>query len=118
MPEGRWYMSMLLDFYGDLLTERQRNCCDLHYNEDLSLSEIAEQCGISRQGVWDTIRHAEDTLRETEEKTGLLRRFSETEEKLAKVLQDLEQLRTMTDGEAGELTERAAAELRTLLQRG
>ena len=107
MPEGRWYMSMLLDFYGDLLTERQRNCCDLHYNEDLSLSEIAEQCGISRQGVWDTIRHAEDTLRETEEKTGLLRRFSETEEKLAKVLQDL-----------GELTERAVSEIRTLLQRG
>ena len=65
--------SMLLDFYGELLTERQRSCYDLHVNEDLSLSEIAEQCGISRQGVWDNIRRAEQTLREIEEKTGLLR---------------------------------------------
>ena len=51
MSEGRLRQAMLLDFYGELLTERQRLCFDLHYNEDLSLSEIAEQCGISRQGV-------------------------------------------------------------------
>ena len=118
MPEDRWYMSMLLDFYGDLLTERQRNCCDLHYNEDLSLSEIAEQCGISRQGVWDTIRHAEETLRETEEKTGLLHRFSETEDRLRRVLQDLEQICQRTEGETRDLTEHAADEIRALLQRG
>ena len=68
--------SMLLDFYGELLTERQRSCYDLHVNEDLSLSEIAEQCGISRQGVWDNIRRAEQALREIEEKTGLVRRFT------------------------------------------
>ena len=45
MSEGRLRQAMLLDFYGELLTERQRLCFDLHYNEDLSLSEIAEQCG-------------------------------------------------------------------------
>ena len=74
--EDRIMQSMLLDFYGELLTERQRSCYDLHVNEDLSLSEIAEQSGISRQGVWDNIRRAEQSLREIEEKTGLVRRFT------------------------------------------
>ena len=58
MDNGRLTRSMLLDFYGELLTDKQRECLDLHYNEDLSLSEIAEQLGISRQGVWDNIRRA------------------------------------------------------------
>jgi Uncharacterized protein conserved in bacteria len=77
--------SLLLDFYGELLTEKQRECCDLYYNEDLSLSEIAEQRGISRQGVWDNIRHAESAMEEYEEKTGIVRRFSRTREELEKI---------------------------------
>ena len=68
---------MLLDFYGELLTEKQRECFDLHCNEDLSLSEIADQLGISRQGVWDNIRRAESAMKDIEEKTGLIRRFEE-----------------------------------------
>ena len=56
MAEDRVMQSLLLDFYGELLTDKQRECCELHFNEDLSLAEIAEQCGISRQGVWDNIR--------------------------------------------------------------
>ena len=51
--------TMLFDFYGELLTEKQREYFDLHYNEDLSLAEIAALTGISRQGVWDIIRRAE-----------------------------------------------------------
>ena len=74
MAESRWTQSMLLDYYGELLTDKQRECFDLHYNEDLSLSEIAEQLGISRQGVWDNIRRAESAMLEIEEKTGLIRR--------------------------------------------
>lgn len=77
MADSRLMNSMLLDFYGELLTEKQRECFDLHYNEDLSLSEIAEQIGVSRQGVWDNIRRAEAALQEIEDKTGLIKRFAE-----------------------------------------
>lgn len=66
--------TLLFDFYGDLLTEKQRDCYDLHFNQDLSLQEIAEQHGSTRQAVWTLIRRAEDTLREFEEKTGLVAR--------------------------------------------
>ncbi|MBE7018064.1 MAG: winged helix-turn-helix transcriptional regulator [Ruminococcaceae bacterium] len=66
--------TMLFDFYGDLLTEKQREYYDLHFNSDLSLQEIAEQSGVSRQAVWDIIRRAEQSLFEIEEKTGLVSR--------------------------------------------
>ena len=64
--------TMLFDFYGDLLTEKQREYYDLHFNSDLSLQEIAEQSGVSRQAVWDIIRRAEQSMGEIEEKTGLV----------------------------------------------
>ncbi len=95
MPEGRLYYSMLLDFYGELLTPRQRECFDLHFNEDLSLSEIAEACGISRQGAWDNIRRASESLEEMEEKTGLIRRFSETNGELKRILASLERMEAL-----------------------
>ena len=66
--------TMLFDFYGDLLTEKQREYYDLHFNSDLSLQEIAEQSGVSRQAVWDIIRRAEQSMGEIEEKTGLVAR--------------------------------------------
>lgn len=55
-------MSVLCDIYGKLLPEKQRDALELYYNEDLSLAEIAEQTGISRQGVRDQIKHAEGLL--------------------------------------------------------
>lgn len=70
-------MSMLMDFYGQLLTDKQRDTVDLYYNEDLSLSEIAEEIGISRQGVRDSIKRGERLLNEYEEKLGLAGRFLE-----------------------------------------
>jgi len=93
VEDSRLMRSMLLDFYGELLTEKQRECYDLHFNEDLSLSEIAEQSGISRQGVWDNIRRAEATLRELEEKTGLVRRVMELERELEETREELRRLR-------------------------
>ena len=85
MAEDRVMQSLLLDFYGELLTDKQRECCELHFNEDLSLAEIAEVVGVSRQGVWDNIRRAEAALEEIEEKTGLIRRFSETQKGLERL---------------------------------
>ncbi len=68
-------MTMLYDFYGEILTERQREFYDLYYNEDLSLGEIAENYGITRQGVRDVIVRAEAVMTEIEDKTGIVKRF-------------------------------------------
>lgn len=70
-------MTLLLDYYGELLTERQRLCLDLRYNQDLSLAEIAEELQVSRQGVHDNLSRAEALLMNMEEKTGCVRRSLE-----------------------------------------
>lgn len=75
MKNQTYRMTMLYDFYGELLTERQREFFDLYYNEDLSLAEIAENAGISRQGVRDVIVRAEAAMQEIEDKTGIIKRF-------------------------------------------
>lgn len=115
MSDGRLRQAMLLDFYGELLTEKQRLCFDLHYNEDLSLAEIAEQCGISRQGVWDNIRRAEAALQDIEEKTGLVRRFEENRSALEKIREQIEALAAMTEGEASAIAAKAAAEIEAVI---
>ncbi len=66
---------LLLDCYGELLTERQRDIAEMYFNEDLSLTEIAETRGITRQAVRDSIRHSEQTLLETEDKLGMAERI-------------------------------------------
>ena len=83
MKNQAYRMAMLFDFYGDVLTDRQKEFYDLYYNEDLSLSEIAENYGISRQGVRDVIVRAEATLTELEDKTGIIKRFHKMQEQLA-----------------------------------
>lgn len=114
MEEGRLMQSLLLDFYGETLTDKQRECYDLHYNEDLSLAEIAEQLGISRQGVWDNIRRAEAALAGLEEKTGLIARFTEIERTLTGVLADLEAIRDNSSGQVRGLAEHGISELAQL----
>lgn len=81
-------IAFLLDFYGDVLSERKRTVLDYYYNDDLSLSEVAEEIGISRQGVRELIKKAEEELRFYEEKLGLAKRFSEVQA-AASHLQDL-----------------------------
>lgn len=67
-------MTLLFDYYGELLTDRQRMCFDLRHNQDLSLAEIAEELNVSRQGVHDNLSRAEALLMNMEEKTGCVRR--------------------------------------------
>ena len=78
-------LGLLLDFYGQLLTENQYNALDYHCNSDLSMSEIAEEFGISRQGAYDFIKMGRKKLLELEDKLGLVARFSENRDKLLKV---------------------------------
>ncbi len=115
VEDGRLLQTVLLDYYGALLTDKQRECCELYYNEDLSLSEIAEQCGVSRQGVWDNIRRAEAALRETEEKTGLVRRLTGQQAALEKLREQAAALAALTRGEAGELAEKLLRGIEALI---
>lgn len=69
-------ISYLLDVYGDLLTDRKAEVLDMYYNEDFSLSEVAEQVGISRQGARDLIRKGQEELLFFEEQLGLAERIS------------------------------------------
>ncbi len=75
MKSKAFRMTMLFDFYGELLTPRQQELFDLYYNEDLSLAEIAENEGISRQGVRDVLMRAEAIMMDMEDKTGIVKRF-------------------------------------------
>ena len=75
MFEKNLKIAYLLDFYGDVLTERKKEVLDMYYNEDLSLAEIAEQIGISRQGVRDLIKKAEDEILFLEEKLSLAQKM-------------------------------------------
>ena len=79
MKNQTYRMTMLFDFYGEILTDRQKEFFDLYYNEDLSLAEIAENYGISRQGVRDVIVRAEAAMTELEDKTGLIRQYENPE---------------------------------------
>ena len=95
MKNQTYRMTMLYDFYGELLTERQKEFFDLYYNEDLSLAEIAENSGISRQGVRDVIVRAEAAMQEVEDKTGLIRRFLRMRDRLDEIQSAVEQLKTL-----------------------
>lgn len=75
-------ITILLDVYGQLLTEKQRLAIDMYYNEDLSLAEIGEETGISRQGARDTIKQGEKHLLNYEEKLGIVKRFRNISTKL------------------------------------
>ena len=84
--------SYLLDFYGSLLGEKQRRLFSRYYDDDLSLAEIAELEGMTRQGVRDAVKRAETQLLEMEAKLGLARRFQTVQSGLSEVRQCAEEL--------------------------
>ncbi len=92
MKQQAYRMTLLFDFYGEVLTDRQKEFYDLYFNEDLSLAEIAENYGITRQGVRDVIVRAEAILSDLEDKTGLIRRFHAMRSQLDEVIQTADAL--------------------------
>ncbi len=92
-------IGLLLDFYGELLSDSRRDAAELYYNEDLSLAEIAENAGITRQGVRDSITKARAQLTEYEEKLGLAAKFREIEKTMTDIIPRLEALRDSSDTE-------------------
>lgn len=106
------HISLLLDFYGDILSERKRQAVSLYYNDDLSLSEIAEITGISRQGVRDSIKKSEAELTELEEKLGLAKRFEELKAEIAQITSSLSELSERdknANAEINEIVERLSS---------
>lgn len=107
-------MAMLFDFFGDLLTEKQRTYFDLYYNDDLSLAEIAEQVDISRQGVRDVISRTENILREYEKKTGIVSRFMKMQADISALEKAVDQIVDMSDGDIKVVAENVKLKLQDL----
>lgn len=85
-------IGLLFDFYGALLTEKQRQCLDMHYLNDLSLSEIAEEFNVSRQAIHDILRRAEQTLQEYEQKLLLVERYQRERQVIKQIYESIEKL--------------------------
>lgn len=90
--EKKVSLSWMLAFYGELLTENQREMARLYWEEDLTLAEIAQQFSVSRQSVHDTVSRTEKQLEALEEKLGLMRRFRAMEEGLQACARELAQI--------------------------
>ena len=106
-------MTLLYDYYGELLTEKQRGLFDLYYNQDYSLSEIASAAGISRQGVHDTLARAEELLEGYEAALGCIARDRRTAIALADIKAACERLQSIPDAkEAQQEILRASASIK------
>ncbi len=105
---------LLFDYYGDLLTERQRTCFDLHYNQDLSLSEIAQELSVSRQAVFDNLSRTEAILRNMEQKTGIVRRDLQMRKAMEDITSAATQLQAHPDSRVTHLATQILAKLQEL----
>jgi len=85
-------LNLLFDYYGDFLTKKQKDIFELYYLNDLSLGEIAENSGITRQGVYDILRRSQDILLNFEEKLGMVKKYTCQKKEIQKILVILEEL--------------------------
>ena len=90
-------MALLLDYYGGMLTDKQRDCFDMRYNQDLSLGEIAQALGVSRQAVNDNLSRTEATLRRMEENIGCVKRDMKIRGAVQQMLEAAAQLDASSD---------------------
>ncbi len=89
MLEKTVEISVLYDFYNQLLTGKQRDIVDLYYNQDLSLGEIAEEFNVSRQAVYDVLKRTEKLLYQYEEKLNFIKLVNIKNEKISKMLDSI-----------------------------
>lgn len=109
-------VSILLDIYGKLLTDKQQDVLDLYYNENLSLAEIAEEVGITRQAVHDCIAKGEKKLFNLEEKLGIMKKTENQEEQLQKILSELSKIQVKdSDKQINSIIENVVRELNRLI---
>ena len=106
-------MALLQDFYAGLLTEKQRHMLELYYDDNLSLGEIAEECGISRQGVHDLLKRSEKLLESYEARLGLLEKFLHNQRKIQETLDWLQTL--PQDDQGAEVVDRISGLLYEML---
>lgn len=97
MKQEAFTMTLLLDYYGGLLTEKQKSYFDLYYNQDFSLAEIAQEEGISRQGVHDAISRTETALLQMEEAVGCVARAEALRKGLEEISAAASELRQHDD---------------------
>jgi len=100
MLEELLRLSVLFDFYGPLLTEKQQECLRLHLFEDFSFTEIGEELGISRQAVCDNIHRAQRAMEGYEEKLRMVHRYQSERAELAKISSGVKKLRNSETAEA------------------
>lgn len=81
------WINLLYDFYGQMLTSKQRQAIEWYFGHDLSLSEIAEELEISRQAVHDLLKRSQQALENCEAKLGLVKRFSEQQDRIRELKQ-------------------------------
>lgn len=110
-------IGMLLEIYGGLLTDRQKDVMDLYYNYDLSLSEIAEQFGISRQGVHDLIKRSEQILLNADHSIGVLTLRDRILDEIREVEGDLDRIINGLDAEFKENPDKLKSELTHIKKR-
>ena len=103
------HITFLLDFYGDMLTDKQREVVECYYNEDLSLAEIADELGVSRQGVHDNITRAEAHLAKMEAKTGCVRRNLQSRQAMQAILSVAKELEQYPDPKVRDAVAKIAA---------
>lgn len=109
-------ISIMLDIYGKMLTEKQYSLLDDYYNNDLSLSEIAENENITRQAVRDNLKKGENNLFEYEEKLGFMKKTIEQEEKIKNILSEVEKIeKNISDKETMEALENVKNKLNCLV---
>ncbi|MBR2471552.1 MAG: DNA-binding protein [Clostridia bacterium] len=103
--------SILLDFYGSILSERQFEIMDYYYNDDLSLAEIASEVGISRQGVRDALKKAENIITEIEEKLELADKFYQINDQINDIKKNLESILPLEDVKKSETIKKVIEDL-------